>query len=498
MPCHYRTVAIVAVMILVAVAPPASGKALEDQRWIEVRTANFRVHSLLGDKETIELTRRLEMFRAAVSLLTNVHSTDSAIPTNIYALRGSRDFIQLGLELSFVGRFLPGLRSNTIIFRHYRGMDETTIVFHEYVHFLLRNHGRLQYPMWYDEGFAEYLSATKIDDTYFEVGVFPKHVGPSLEYFRWIPMRRVLSADEHFEKWNRERKAMFYVEAWALVHYLRNRPDRGESFAQDLAHYLELVEAETGVVGAFEDAFGVTVDKLDRKVKAYLKKRRFTFFRIDMDKLLYDFRPEVVTLSRQQTSLALAQLALRMEELDPAERWFTIAATHELTRPRAEAGLGDVLKFRGEFEAARPHFEKAVALAPDDPYCQLDLAEFWHDRAKDTSESDKHSEYLNRARNHYVKAWKLDDSMPETYAMYGQTFQMGGQRFDKAIEMLEKAQSILPSDLDIRLMLAEAYAGAGRKGEAIEAARSVLAWSHDEESAKRAKEILARLDSATE
>ena len=490
MPINCRVVTVLVYVTLVLAAPSAWGKALEDRRWIEVRTENFQVRSLLGDKETIELARNLEMFRLAVSAITNVSSTDSAIPTNIFAVRGAREFVRLGLlDRNVVGRFLPGIRNNTIVLRDTPGMSESHVILHEYTHFLVRNHGSQRYPMWYDEGLAEYLSTTRAYDTYFEIGLFAEHRKLNFKYSRWLPMRKVLSAEEHVEKWNPEQRSMFYAEAWALVHYLQNRPEAAD---QGLAHYLKLVEAGTDDVAAFEEAFGISVEKLDREITRYLNRGKFTFFRLDAADLLPEFQAEVVRLSRERISLALGQLALSMGKLDRAEHWLTIATAHEDTLAQAEAGLGDVLKFRGDFEAALPHFEKAVALAPGDPYCQLDLAEFWHDRAESIGEGSDASDYLNRAREHYVKAWRMDDSIPETYAMYGQTFQMEGQRFDKAIEMLEKAGSLLPSNLQIRLMLAEAYADAGLREDAVDAAQSVLVWTHSEDAIKKANEILTR------
>jgi len=248
-----------------------------------------------------------------------------------------------------------------------------------------------------------------------------------------------------------------------------------------------------GDIEAFEEAFMIAVKDLDRLVKRYLGSGR-PVFRWPIDKLVPDFEPDVVTLSREQISLALGQTALRRGELDSAKRWFTIATTDAITRPQAEAGLGDVLKFGSDFEAALPHFEQAVALAPNDPYCQLDLAEYWHDRARNSDDIVNRATYLARAREYYVKAWKLDDSMPETYAMYAGTFLMENRRYDFAIELLEQAQDILPSSIALRGMLAEAYMGAWRIEDAVAAARSVLAWSHDESgAAKWAREILETL-----
>ena len=176
-----------------------------------------------------------------------------------------------------------------------------------------------------------------------------------------------------------------------------------------------------------------------------------------------------------------------------AEHWFTQATRDELVRPRAESGLGDVLKFRGDFAAAQPRFEQALALAPYDLYVQLDLAEYWHYRAMNTKQLADREKFLESARKNYVKAWKLDDSAPETYAMYGQTYLLQGD-YDRGIEMLEEAGRLLPANVNIRLILAEAYAGAGRKQQAIDTVESILAWSHDNAVAKRAREILAQFD----
>ena len=490
-----RSAVFFAVAISFLGTPPVSGKAIEDRDWIEVRTENFRVRSNMREKEAIELIRYLELFRAAVSVITNVRSTESPIPTDIYALRGSNDFSVLGLDRMIAGLFIPGQRSNIMLIRDARGMKETATILHEYVHFLVRNHGHLIYPKWFDEGFAEYLSATRLTRKHFEVGVFPEERKPALIYLTWIPIRRIISA-ENYNEWRDETKAMFYAESWALVNYLQNRPDNKTSFGQELAEYIKLTESGETDVAAFEQAFGMTMNQINRKVKSHLQRGRFMHFTMKPEKLLPAFEPVVVDLSREQVSLHLAQVAFSMGKLDQAEGWLRIAATGEETRARAEAGLGDVLKFRGEFEDARPHFEKAVALAPDDPYCQLDLAEYWHTLAATTEDTDKRAEYISSARAHYVKAWKLDDSLPETFAQYGRTYLLEGQDFDRAIEMLEEAEYLLPSEIGIRIALAEAYAGAGRNEDAVKLARSVLVWSHyDSDLVKWAEELAAPLES---
>lgn len=500
---HFLFVVLTALSTLVVAICPASAKELEDRDWIEIRTSNFRIRSVLSEKDSIELARYLELFHAAASLVTNTSRLGSPIPLDVYALRGSRDFDALGIPAGVGGFFRPGLRSNLIVIGDFGGSSGTIVAMHEYVHFLVDNHGSLNYPRWFHEGFAVYLSAARTYSKKFELGGVPQGLR---EYYsrssfyrsRSIPIRKILSPDD--EDWQSDTfKFNFYAKAWALVHYLQNRPDRDAPFRLEMARYVELVESGMSDIEAFEGAFGIATDDLDRAVQRYIGGQ-IPVYRLVIDELLPEFEPEVVSLSREQISLSLGKTALQLGWLDDrAKHWFTQALADESTRAKAEAGIGDVLKFGGDFEAALPHFENAVALAPDDPYCQLDIAEYWHDRAKHSNDEGNRDEYLARARERYVKAWKLDESIPETYAMYADTFIFEARRYDFAIELLEQAERMLPASLIVRLLLAEAYLGANRTDDAAAHARSVVAWSHEEtEGAKRAQEILLELKSEAE
>ena len=78
--------------------------------------------------------------------------------------------------------------------------------------------------------------------------------------------------------------------------------------------------------------------------------------------------------------------------------------------------------------------------------------------------------------------------------MYGATYVLEGRQYDRAIEMLEQAQYLLPSNIAVRATLAQAYFGAGREAEARKSALSVLAWSHEESAASAAaRSILEKI-----
>jgi len=491
-------------LLLSVPAPATVAKELEDLHWIEVQTPNFQIRSLAGEKKTVELARYMEMFRAAVSVLTNVRKTKSPIPIHIYVLRGAGDFRLFGIGHDTIGEMIPALRDHTIVIRNQYGMKESSTILHEYVHFLVRNHGGKHYPRWYDEGLAEYSSKTNFDGEYFSFGLPAKQRLNALRYTNWIHMRKILSSGQYYGRWSGQQRSMFYTEAWVLVHYLVNRRGHASPLRRDMDRYIHLVESAAGTgstdeVDAFEKAFGITAGKLNQEVRAYIRAGKFRYLRMKAAALLPAFKPKIVKLSREQAALGLGRLAFRLEEFDQAEHWFAIAAASDITRSSAEDGLGDVLKFKGDFDAAQPHFQKAVMLAPDDPDRQLDLAEYWHARAEKAGSPDEMAQFLHRARAAYVKAWKLDDSLPELYAEYGRSYLLPGQKPAKAIEMLEEAERLLPSSLRIRLLLATAYAETGRRDEAIAAARSVVAWDDgDSPETKQARELLARLQGGGE
>lgn len=485
-----RLIACLALGLLVAGPSTLLGKEVEDREWLAVRTPNFEIRSLLGEKGSVKLARDLEVFRVVASIVTKTRPVDTPIPTEIYAISSGGAAKDFELNMSVAGFFRSGLRRNTIVIRRAVGIKGTAIIMHEYVHFLLRNQGGTNYPMWFHEGFAEYLSSAVIDSGVITIGNIPEHRRGSFKHSNWIHIRQII-AREGGDEWNPERNSTFYAEAWGLVHYLQNRDGSDTPFGQQLQHYVTLMDSGVHSVEAFEEAFAISMRDLNKKVRRYLSRNTIPGFRFELDAMVTNFEPEVSNLTKEQISLALGQYGLMTNSLDKAEHWFTIAAGDERYAAQAAAGLGDVQKFQENYVDALPHFEHALQLASNDPYCQLDMAEYWHDRAKVASEEDAQAEYLTKARKHYLAAWKLDASMPETYAMYGESFLIDGSDFDKAIEMLEQAQRLLQSSIRIRLSLAAAYLGAERKEDAAAAARSVLAWSHGEsEEAEKAREIL--------
>jgi tetratricopeptide (TPR) repeat protein len=450
------------VALLQAAPTAALGKELEDRKWLEVRTENFAIRSLLNKKETLELALHLEIFRAAASILIGVDLAESPVRAEIFAISGIRATQDFGVGQTSGGSFRTDLRSSWIVIRDINGERETDIALHHYVHFLLENFGGSTYPLWFREGMAEYLGAVWIRSDDVVIGGVPDSAVLMLHKRIWMHMQRVV-ARQADDAWAEINDRVFLGESWALLHFLLNAPEHATLLGKNLSPYSRQVNAGANPVESFEEHFGASVNELDRSVWEYIKNDRAPGVSISIDELLPEFDPVVTRLSRERISLELGEYALIQENLVQAHKWFQIAAGDETSRSRAEAGLGKILLAQGDFEQALPHFERALALAPDNPYAHLDAGRFWLTRAEQPAVQDA---MIERAKAHFLAARDLDASLVEFYALYGQTLLLDGSDNEQAVIMLEEAQRLLAENGDIKLALAEAYAVVGRHDEA--------------------------------
>ena len=479
---------LVACLSIGALAPaPVLGKDLATRKWIEVSTPHFRVQSRLNEKRTVEPVRYLDLMRRTVPLITNLEIQADPIPTHVVTLSTRGELGAFGMGQTVAGVFASGLRNNTILLRNVIGMDETHVMLHEYVHYLTATDAGFDYPLWFREGIAEYLAGSRIEDGYFYVGV-PRRESGDLRSRKWLSAEKLLDS-RGYRKLRGPEVLQFYEQSWLLVQFLLSSID---DFPGAMQHYLEQRSAGVAETEAFEDAFGVAAPDLNQAMRTYLFNGCCKVFRLSIEALQPDFQANVTVPDEHAVALRLGQIALRFGEEKMARRWFEYALDSTTTRARAEAGLGDLLKFAGEYEAAEAYFDRALEAGPDDPYVQLDTAEFWLNRYLSDEAAPERDGYLSLAKKHFVASWKLDDTIPETYVFYGRSLMVSGDDYAQAVLMLEEGLRRLPTHARTRAWLAEAYARAGRVDDAVRTANSIIHLGHG--NAEFAKEALALVE----
>ncbi len=495
-PCiRYRACASIRLALVGLVLGPlgcATRPAVTAKPWIEVQSEHFTLTSSFDEIDTVALARELELFRAAMLALTNLKSADSPIPTHVYVFESSREFGDVA-PMRAAGYIIPDLRGYYVALHGIPGSKVSSTLKHEYAHLLLRNRTPLVYPPWFNEGFAEFISAIEVKDGYAVVGMVPRDLALRLAKTYRVPMARIFAYDRT-DRWRDVDVGMLYAQSWLFIHYLMRDEAGRLGYAEVIETYLKQVEGGASVAEASEVAFGHSPRELGKLLKNYLRRGRFESFGIKESAL--DGSPEVTVRSIGEASVALqlGELALVGGRVGVAGRLFARALELDPERARAHAGTGDVIKARARWKEARAHFERAVELDPEDPLNQLDIGEYWHARARETEDLDARHEMLVRARRHYLQANKLDDSRPETYSVYGASYLLDGEDAAQGIETLEYAEHLLSSDLQIRLWLAEAYVKVGRNEEARARLTTIIAWSHGGPTAEKARVLLEELD----
>lgn len=464
-------------------APPIDG-------WVRAEAPDLTISSELDPVETAELAEQMEIFQKVVRLFTNAGDRQASVPTYVFAFGNSSHFRSFvpGGNRNVAGYFHDTYRANYLVTDQTKGLDAMYVTFHEYTHFLVRNQTSLVYPTWFDEGFAEYMGATRIEEDRVIVGGI---LAERWALDGWMPMREVLTTESTAD-WPHIKQNLFYRQAWALVHYLMTQQLQDGSFPRRMTEYLNLCEAGEPADDAFAKSFEIPIRELDRRIQGYLKNRNVRARVIPRSALESDTLAAVHAMPQETVASELGSLALTLQELDTAEALYRAALERDPHHSRALAGLGDVYKFRDKRVEAEPYFLRAIEENPNEALNHLDYAEYLQENARrEPIDSEARLDLYTKAREHYVKAWKLAPEAPEVYVMYGTTFLEVGDDPKRALELMEASQALLPGDLELRLLLAKAYADQGRSADARPLLESVVAWSHDESRAAHAKKLLS-------
>jgi len=473
--------AIVALLLCANCAGPGTA---HKRAWIEVSTPNFTIWSAQSETATLALARDLELFRSVVEFVVGRPLPTSPVPIRVYAFDTATSYRGFGPRQS-AGAFRQTMRQNVILLAPARKYA-THVIQHEYVHFLLENHEDFVYPPWYHEGFAEFLGTAQLERQEVEIGTPPSGLW-GLRMATWVPLEELFAVQHRGDV----PVSALYGQSWAFVHYLNLGRDGKGNAKRELTRFFRARERGVSVADAVESAFGMSVDQLDADLRGYVRKRRYSSVVAGIETFDLGASPTVRTLSRAQVAIGLGELALLGGRTDLGLQYFKDALLIEPAHSRARLGLANAHAFARRWKEAEVEYAALLETDPDDATTHLDYANFLHWQAREIEDAAERAQVARRARSHYVKSWKLDDSVPETYAGYGATFLLEGQQTEKGLKTLRHAHEMLPSSLDIRIDLALAYHALDRSEEARRLLITTLGYIHDEAERKQVEAILA-------
>lgn len=428
-----------------------------ERDWIRIESAHFELVSSAGEERSLELARDLELLRATLAVVANA-TLEPRIPTLVYVFADESEFGRFRPRPDLGGFMVQRTHRNLLAVDASEPELARAVVFHEYVHFLLRNGGAVHYPAWYDEGFAEFFSTVAVEEDDVLIGLPPAARAQWLLYGSLLDLRRIMTENDVGRLGSRAR-SRFYAQAWALTHffYLSHRlgyPHRYEP----LTLYLRLLNQGSDPDEACRRAFGATFAELEGDFLRYVGEGKMPYLRRPLAELEVAEGFAARPLPEPEKALLLGDLAFALGEewQGEAELWFRRAVEVAPQNARAHAALAAALARAGG-EKAEPHLERALELAPDDPEVHRLRAEARLDAAVAATDPETAAARVAEAQRHFRRSIELDPSQVAAYAGLGRSHLQlpDDDSPEEGLEALRTAHARLPAERAIGLWLAE-------------------------------------------
>ena len=509
---HVYATKLLATLGLCALLGGCKTDQLEDHLWRQVTTEHFTLISDTSGERSVQLARELERFRAAVLMISGAHLVPEPVPTKIFLFSNWGSYFAYTGGSSMLGFTYPTLRANYLVISPgVFGTDPKRIIFHEYVHYLL-GHQRTQYPTWFDEGLAEFMSDVQESPTTLTIGNIPREGINAYAHLWKIPLREIM-ADDFVLDWRAERVTSFYAQSWATVSYLMSRQDSAatagrsntvESVAtqqqtrrEQLQTYIELLNTGTPRARAFSTAFNCTEAELTGEIRRHLRRRRLPGISVAQSDLHYSTAVQHALLAPHQVAAHLGELTLLMgsEGGRRAEALFQRALSGAPGNGVARAGLAVALAQQQRYAEALAHARRSVLDSPDVAETHLDLARVLLGicayNLQQGSDRDCQSLVLE-ARRRFERSLQLAPSAPEAHAGMGMALARLAHAPDRpqAIKHLTFAYDLSRWLPQLSLELAKLYLKDGRAELARESLTNVIRWAKSEGMRHEAEGLL--------
>lgn len=487
--------------ILLGALTHAGGDALalppESDSWIRVETAHFTLYSNASERRTADLGRRLERFRAVLSLFYKKFRIDPPAPTSIYVFKHDASFTPYKMlyhdrPAEMAGIFLGWPDGSYIAMNGDPGTDPLDIIYHEYVHQFL-NLNLHNTPAWFNEGLAECYSTFQADDKSASIGrVVANHV-LFLRENNLISLRHLFAMTHDSPDYNEgTRRGIFYAQSWALVHYFMW--DKAERRPQ-LGAFLDRLSSGEDPDQAFTASFSTTYEKLESEIRAHVSGTRFLFNAVKFSDLDLDTSTRVAPMKREETLTRLGDLVVHVQPDRPseAEKHYREALRFNPAYASAFAGLAVLHEGAERYDEAVALFEKALAIEPDDPMTCFHFGRCLmrrHGARVDPRGDDQVLPDVARARDLLGKSIKLRPGFAEAYVEFGRSYFGSGGDPAPAIRHLETARQMLPARVDVVAGLAMLYAQKGDLARARDLVENGLARMNDREALEAARRTL--------
>jgi len=244
----------------------------DEVAWHEIRTDNFIIRTDVERERAVALATDLEKYRFTVGYLSGIDTRDVAsVPVTVYAFGETDNYHRTTGAYGTLGVYMARA-SGPLAMLTLEDPEEKwqstgrQVLFHEYSHHVLHQFSPLDYPRWYDEGFAEYLSTMEFDGDHAVIGHATLGWAPLLKRTAdWVKAFEIIDSRGRYmghigtnvmrdPRRGKGGMRMQYAQGWLMVHYLHSK----QRLQQGIPRYLQQINrADVDDEQVFRDAFGI-------------------------------------------------------------------------------------------------------------------------------------------------------------------------------------------------------------------------------------------------
>ncbi len=377
------------------------------------------------------------------------------------------------------------------------GISPENVLHHEYAHHFMLQYFPAEYPIWYSEGFAEMIGASKImDDGRVAYGFPAKYRGGSIAA-GWVPVADIVTSPA-------DRKINYdpYGQGWAMTHFFTFTKGR----SQQLRQYLAALTAGKSRADAAK-AFG-DIEAPNRDAHLYVLRGTFDYRPVDV-KIQQPVIQHISPVSPGEAALipetaAFQDFDVRLEKKEADRQRTNRRRLTILDRVRSKATsfpndpyalyfLAEAENLSGSAAASEAAVDRLLALQPNHVRGLVRKSLLLSDSAGKLA-GPARAGRTAQARALAVRANKIDANEPLTYVAYYQSYHVAGEPTPRAaLDGLEVALDRLPDNERIRRMLVEEYASQRRWTDDIATLQPIANDSHDSPLRAEARERMAQL-----
>lgn len=464
--------------------------------WSRLDVDGFTYIGNVGDRQLKSTASDLRLFRHVLSRFITSSPSGDAMPVHVFIL--SKDFWERYARPveGLAGVFVPSLFEANILLDGAGGWTSArTVVFHEYTHYYMHNLDKFDYPPWFNEGLAQFLSVMYRSGNRVILGAMPEGRWISTDDGVWLPFSRLVQADyESVEYRQHDGGSQLYPQSWLLVHYLLvNRMD----LQTGLNRFLGDMNGGTDPETATRDAFNVTATQMDDDLKAYAHRREYAVLPIPAPKELDRSMPKVTHLNEAEALKELGHAALTAEPEDTRRLvpLFTRVLEINPEDVSAMAGLGMAQSQAGQTEQAERLIAAVARSETTDSRALRWCGEFYIGqmlRAGAETETGKRSQ--ETALHCLERAVKAN---PGDYlALYNltQATQIAGDPPEINISLaLESALERFPQSEYLRYAIAVRQVQAGNVDNGITMLREAIKLARDQDFRRQLIKVLGQV-----